>query len=171
MYLTTLEVASPWTRTLCLCWEHTYLCSDHLAPGEFGTPRSDRKTRTSFWPRSRHISLRPYRWRAFCLLPLREDEKRAAIQLNSNNYGAMKTAVTSGTKSHTSLFSCSSLLLCHTATFSASHSRCQSLVYFCETCSFVFSSQSLVLHMDDYITLFCSLPDPVPALLFPLVSF
>lgn len=39
---------------------YTYLGSGHLVPGEFGTLRSVRRTRTSFGPRSRRTSLTPF---------------------------------------------------------------------------------------------------------------
>ncbi len=138
MYSATLKVPAVRPRTLCLCWKHTYLCSDHLVPGEFGTLRSVRKTRTSFWSRSRRISLKPFRWRVFCLLPLQKDEKRTAIQLNPNNYGAMKTAVTSVTFF---FFPHSSSLLVMLPHFLPLFlSRCQLLEQISATCGFVFLS-------------------------------
>lgn len=74
-------------------WKHTYLCSDHLVPGEFCILRSVQKTRTSFWPHSRRISLKPFRQRVFCLPPLQMIVKRTVAWLKQNNHRAMKTTV------------------------------------------------------------------------------
>lgn len=119
--------------TQCLCWKHTYLCSDHLVPGEFCTLRSVRMRRTSFWSRSRHISLKPFRWKAFCLQPLQNDWQTIGVMF--------KKKTTKKTKTHTImelrkpqvhnalnrapfLFKLSP---CYVAIFSASHSRYQLL--------------------------------------------
>lgn len=96
-----LEAPTVRLRTPCVCWQQTYLCSDHLVLWELCTLRSVRKRRTSFWSRSPRISSKPFRWRAFCLLQLRNDEKTTATWWNPNNYPAIKVAATLGVKSCT----------------------------------------------------------------------
>lgn len=103
-----------------VCRKHTYLCSGHLVPGEFGIPQSVRKTRTSSWPRFRHISSKPFRWRVFCLLPLQKHEKRTSIQLTQTIIELWKWQLHPALNLAL-LFFVVLISPCPVATFSASH--------------------------------------------------
>lgn len=150
-----LEASTVRLRTPRLCWQQTYLCSDHLVLWELCTLRSVRKRRTSFWSRSPRISSKPFRWRAFCLLQLRNNEKTTAIWWNPNNYRAIKVAATLGVKSCT-------VISAHFVPLNQGASLWTNPTFY---------PQWLLLQTDEYSFLISS-RYPVPVLhFFPLVPF